>query len=327
MTIKKLEDGRYEVDIRPTGRNGKRIRRKFNKKHEAIAFERYVMANHSKKEWGTKLKDIRPLDELVELWWNMFGKHSENGKSNYNNAMRVCKGMHSSNVSQVTSKSISFYQNERFAKGIKPSTINRELYAIRGIFSQLIKMGLYEAETPFIEAKKLKINASEMSYLTIDETRKLLANLEGDYYNIAVFCLSTGARWGEAMKLKREHIIENKVRFTYTKTRKARIVPISKELCDQICKGKKDLLFSSVSYQVFRKILKSVKPSLPDGQATHVLRHTFATHFMINGGSIITLQRILGHASLKQTMTYAHFAPDFLQDAIVNNPLKGGLSL
>ncbi|NAU78347.1 integrase, partial [Klebsiella pneumoniae] len=72
---------------------------------------------------------------------------------------------------------------------------------------------------------------------------------------------------------------------------------------------------------------KSVKPSLPDGQATHVLRHTFATHFMINGGSIITLQRILGHASLKQTMTYAHFAPDFLQDAIVNNPLKGGLSL
>ncbi|MDX6941245.1 integrase, partial [Enterobacter kobei] len=87
-----------------------------------------------------------------------------------------------------------------------------------GIFSQLIKMGLYEAENPFIEAKKLKINASEMSYLTIDETRKLLANLEGDYYNIAVFCLSTGARWGEAMKLKREHIIENKVRFTYTKT-------------------------------------------------------------------------------------------------------------
>lgn len=28
MTIKKLDDGRYEVDIRPAGRNGKRIRRK-----------------------------------------------------------------------------------------------------------------------------------------------------------------------------------------------------------------------------------------------------------------------------------------------------------
>lgn len=61
MTIKKLEDGRYEVDIRPTGRNGKRIRRKFNKKHEAIAFERYVMANHSKKEWGDKIKRHSPI--------------------------------------------------------------------------------------------------------------------------------------------------------------------------------------------------------------------------------------------------------------------------
>ena len=38
MAIKKLDDGRYEVDIRPTGRNGKRIRRKFDKKSEAVAF-------------------------------------------------------------------------------------------------------------------------------------------------------------------------------------------------------------------------------------------------------------------------------------------------
>ncbi len=40
MSVKKLDDGRYEVDIRPAGRNGKRIRRKFDKKSEAIAFEK-----------------------------------------------------------------------------------------------------------------------------------------------------------------------------------------------------------------------------------------------------------------------------------------------
>ena len=66
---------------------------------------------------------------------------------------------------------------------------------------------------------------------------------------------------------------------------------------------------------------------MPQGQATHALRHTFATHFMMNGGSIITLQRILGHSTLQQTLTYAHFAPDFLQDAITYNPLKGGTKL
>ena len=55
----------------------------------------------------------------------------------------------------------------------------------------------------------------------------------------------------------------------------------------------------------------------------HALRHTFATHFMMNGGNIITLQKILGHSKIEQTMNYAHFAPDFLQDAISYNPLQG----
>ncbi|WP_222101899.1 hypothetical protein [Methylomonas koyamae] len=35
------------------------------------------------------------------------------------------------------------------------------------------------------------------------------------------------------------------------------------------------------------------------GQLTHVLRHTFASHFMMNGGNILTLQKILGNGSLK----------------------------
>ena len=74
-----------------------------------------------------------------------------------------------------------------------------------------------------------------MSYLSSEEIAALLKKLEGDDYNIAVLCLSTGARWAEAVRLKREHIIQNKVRFTYTKTRKPRIVPISDELAELIC--------------------------------------------------------------------------------------------
>lgn len=84
------------------------------------------------------------------------------------------------------------------------------------------------------------------------------------------------------------------------------------------------MLFS-VDYAEYRKILKSVKPDLPRGQAVHVLRHTFAAHFMMNGGNILTLQKIMGHASIQQTMTYAHLSPDYLQDAISYNPLRGGI--
>jgi len=43
---------------------------------------------------------------------------------------------------------------------------------------------------------------------------------------------------------------------------------------------------------------------------------------MMNGGNIIALQRILGHADIKQTMRYAHLAPDHLEDAVEKNPLN-----
>lgn len=56
-------------------------------------------------------------------------------------------------------------------------------------------------------------------------------------------------------------------------------------------------------------------------QAAHVLRHTFASHFVMNGGNILTLQKILGHSSLVMTMRYAHLSPDHLSDAVRFNPL------
>ncbi|PLL89188.1 integrase, partial [Klebsiella michiganensis] len=39
MSIKKLDDGRYMVDIRPRGAAGRRIRKTFDRKAEAVVFE------------------------------------------------------------------------------------------------------------------------------------------------------------------------------------------------------------------------------------------------------------------------------------------------
>jgi len=54
---------------------------------------------------------------------------------------------------------------------------------------------------------------------------------------------------------------------------------------------------------------------------SHVLRHSFASHFMMNGGNILALQRILGHANLAMTMRYTHLAPDHLREVLELNPL------
>ncbi|NWO55704.1 tyrosine-type recombinase/integrase, partial [Chromohalobacter israelensis] len=56
------------------------------------------------------------------------------------------------------------------------------------------------------------------------------------------------------------------------------------------------------------------------GQRTHVLRHTFASHFMMNGGNLLALQKILGHQSVQMTMRYAHLSPDHLAEAVKLGP-------
>lgn len=55
----------------------------------------------------------------------------------------------------------------------------------------------------------------------------------------------------------------------------------------------------------------------------HILRHSFASLFMMNGGNILTLQRLLGHSDIKQTQVYAHLSQDFIAGEIRRLSLRG----
>lgn len=192
------------------------------------------------------------------------------------------------------------------------------------LFTTLINSGHYHAQHPLAEMPQLKTSTAEMAFLTHDEISRLLScfHANRDSLNAVRLCLSTGARWGEAIGLTRENVMKYKVTFTDTKNGANRTVPISKALYDEISAAETRLLFPRADYNAVRAHLKSVVPTLPHGQAVHVLRHTFASHFMMKGGNILTLQKILGHSTIIQTMTYAHFSPDYLQDAVRFNPLS-----
>ncbi|MCV4861446.1 site-specific integrase, partial [Escherichia coli] len=77
-----------------------------------------------------------------------------------------------------------------------------------------------------------------------------------------------------------EHTITKRVTFIKTKTGKRRTIPVSQDLIKRIKTKNSGRLFNASYYKV-RNALREVKPDLPDGQAVHVLRHTFATHFIM----------------------------------------------
>ena len=48
----------------------------------------------------------------------------------------------------------------------------------------------------------------------------------------------------------------------------------------------------------------------------HTLRHTFASHLVMKGVDLPTVQKLMGHSDIQSTKIYAHLAPDHLANAV-----------
>lgn len=319
MSVKSIPNG-YEVDCRPQGRHGKRYRKRFKTKSEAMQYERWLMTTKNNKDWVERPKDHRPLSLLIELWFQHKGHLLKDGKTARRKLMNICSSLGDPAAHKLNKRLFVEYRSGRTNSGTKPATVNQEQMLLSGVFTALIDIDEFWNEHPLKGLAKIKLSDNEMAFLSTEEIRQLLNTLSGDMLNIVRLCLATGARWGEAANLKGSQLAIDRVTFINTKTGKNRTVPVDAKLLREIRTGKNGYLFGEC-YSEFREILLSQGFALPKGQATHVLRHTFASHFMMNGGNILTLQKILGHATIMQTMVYAHLAPDYLNEAIKLNPL------
>jgi integrase len=52
------------------------------------------------------------------------------------------------------------------------------------------------------------------------------------------------------------------------------------------------------------------------GVTFHTLRHTFASHAVMNGTDLYTVGKLLGHKTIQQTQRYAHLAPDHMRSTV-----------
>lgn len=330
MTISQVKTG-WQVNIQPGGRSGKRVKKTFKTKAEALAWERYTRAKvQINPEWVPAKKDQRRLSDLIDLWYRHHGSGLRDGESRKRILIAMSNAMNDPYAEQFTPDQFAEYRLARVERGITQNTMNREQAYLRAVFNENIRLGHWKKDNPLSKLRSFKIQERELSYLTLNQIGLLLESLEKidcrDVILVTKICLATGARWGEAEDLKISQIRNGVIQFVQTKSSKARAVPITAELETELIQHHKNFaegerLFQS-AYEAFRDGVKLAKLALPKGQLTHILRHTFASHFVMEGGNILTLQKVLGHHSLAMTIRYAHLSPDHLKEAKRLNPLS-----
>ena len=337
MTVKKLGPNEWLCDFYVNGRGSRRIRKSFVTRGEAVAYENYYKNEASNKPWLAEKEDRRRLSELIELWHRLHGQQLSSSKFRLGKLEFICRGLNNPIASQLTAKDWAHYRDRRLRGEIengyhtnpkswiaKPITVNTEHLFLSAVFNELKRLGEWTLPNPLDGTRPFKQSEKEMSWLTKEQIKQLLDALElhGNprLTLIVKICLATGARWMEVESLTRSQLSPYKITLIKTKGKKNRTIPIPRWLYDELS-HLQGAFFTSCNRE-FSKVLALTDIELVEGQTTHVLRHTFASHFMMNGGNILVLQRILGHANIRETMRYAHFAPDHLEEAVQLNPLN-----
>ena len=337
MSVRNLKDGHKKpwlCECYPQGSKGKRIRKRFATKGEATAFERYTMNEIDDKPWLADKADNRRLSDLLALWWKLHGKNLKSGVHAFRRLQIMCEQLNDPIAATFTAKDFAHYRANRLTVGrgkgrsgaeLSISSQNHDLLWMKVLFNELRRLKEWNQPNPLEDMKTIKTAERELSYLSHDQIAELLtfvqsSPISAQMTQIIKICLATGARIMEAIQLKGSQVTKHKITFINTKGKKNRTVPISEDLYNEIHQNTSGRLFTC-GYGVLHKWLNLCFADLPKGQATHILRHTFASYFMMNGGNILVLQKILGHVDIKQTMAYSHFAPSHLQDAVLFNPL------
>lgn len=331
MAIKKADSG-WLVDIQPGGRGSKRFRKSFKTQAEAKQWEAWLttQVNQSaQKGWAPEKRDTRRLSELVNTWYETHGRGLRAGEGTKRRLLAAAEAMSDPVADRFNAEMFAAYRARRLEAGVSEANMNRELAYMRAMFNELSRIGSWKKDNPLEQIRQFKVAERELSYLKEADIKRLWAELDKARNKhvklITRLALSTGARWSEAEELTISQVHQGFVQFAKTKSGKVRSVPIDEALVEALRahhkeRGSLNRVFGP-AWSAFREAIERAGIHLPEGQMTHSLRHTFASHFMMGGGNILALQRILGHQSLTMTMRYAHLSPDHLQEAKRLNPL------
>ena len=136
MAVNKLPNGKWQAQVFPNGRDGKRIRRQFATKGEALSFEKHIKDQAQDKPWLGEKTDKRTVFDLVETWYNAHGITLTDGQKRKDAMEFACKAMGNPLASEFNARIFSAYREQRLSgkitrssrvKTVTPRTVNLEL--------------------------------------------------------------------------------------------------------------------------------------------------------------------------------------------------------
>lgn len=267
------------------------------------------------------------LQEAVDL----YKEYSKANKKSYELDVLFCRVFievfgKNTKLKDITPQKIERFKGDRMTKNSN-ATVNRYLEALSKLFNLAISYDLAK-ENPMTKVKKLRQKNYKIRFLTKDEEKRLFEVLEKNeqYWHLKpiILCsLLAGMRYGEIINLKWHNVDfhTNHIELLETKSGKARKIPISNKLMNELLKLKVnkhptlDYIFINPATDTkyidvkkgYRNLLKKAEIS---NFRFHDLRHTAATRMTEMGIDLAVVQEILGHSDIKTTMRYAHPVPE-----------------
>jgi len=233
-------------------------------------------------------------------------------------------------LSEISPKLIVAYKRKRYADGVAPATINRELAAMKKAFNLAIREWEWCRENPVSRVSMEKEANTRDRWLTDEEEARLFEAAPPWLREVELFALHTGMRLGEILALtwRGVDLFRNTVTVFRSKNGTRRTIPLNQTARALLkAKAKVRALHTEHVFQsaartpldpnnVRRAFRRAVEQAEIGDLHFHDLRHTFATRLVQAGLDLYKVQRLLGHQSPVMTQRYAHHSPESLRDGV-----------
>ena len=264
------------------------------------------------KSSGASSGSQLPVRKLAAQWLGSYVKTMRSPYNQQKAAARVrdylVPFLGEKPIARVTRENLRAYRLWLEEKALSPQTVVHILSDARCFFRWAEETG-YVNRSPWPRRIQPKIQERPPDRLTEAEIAALVGIPE-PYGFVVRFGLATGLRWGELVRARVDHVENGMLVVSQTKSGKVRRVPLATEFKPELRLRVGKLVPFENSGEFNRRVRK-----LSGAERFHVhqLRHSFACLWLERGGSLASLQQILGHASVVTTQRYARLSDEHVR--------------